>query len=396
MQRHEPTLLKMLCVCRYALFSRRPSHTHITWMYSRAVRVIMLKSSSHRGFAHDTDSRSSLGESAPPPTMLAVSAEEAEQQLDSHPRLKPSGFYERTERTESQPPAAESVRVEPRSEPERELPSARRGSTPVVRNALVHALLGSGARRRAATVLPLVAAGLAWFADSELELGLIAVCPFLLIALGRDSARSYVAAGLTSLLLAALESMHPIGLMDAGSIQPHRLLDLLVLAFVLLRLRSIYGGVRDLSRRDPLTGLLNRRGFEELAAKELERAYRYERPVAFGLIDIDRFKKLNDQFGHVHGDRILQLLAAQLNDSRRSDLAVRLGGDEFGLLMPETDQAAAEQVVARLKQRVEALSWNLGISVGVTAGGVGEQSMQGLIAEADRRMYEAKQSARGR
>jgi diguanylate cyclase (GGDEF)-like protein len=374
-------------------------------MYSRAVRVIMLKSSSHREFARSSDSRHALVESVPPPAMLAAQAEQTNRQLESHPRLKPSGFYERVdptmEATEASAATPAMDMEAPATSLEVELTEPTSATLPTsgalaasTRFAVTSGLFGRASRRRASVIVPLMAAAVAWFADTELELALLAVTPFLLIALGRNGARSYVAAGLTSLLLAAVESLHPLDLVASGAVQPHRLLGLLVLAFVLLRLRAIYGGVRDLSRRDPLTGLLNRRGFEELAAKELERAHRYGRPIAFALIDIDRFKKLNDQYGHTHGDRTLQLLAAQFIDSRRSDLAVRLGGDEFGLLMPETDQAAAEMVVARLKQRVEAQIWNLGISVGVTAGGFGEQSMQSLIAEADRRMYEAKQAAR--
>jgi diguanylate cyclase (GGDEF)-like protein len=166
---------------------------------------------------------------------------------------------------------------------------------------------------------------------------------------------------------------------------------LLVLCWVLLRMRRAYLGVVELSRRDPLTGLLNRRGFEELAVRELERAQRYGRTVAFALLDLDRFKQINDRFGHAQGDALLQVVGTELARLRGSDLAVRLGGDEFGLLMPETDEAAAGRVLARLEERVHerlmARGWTLGMSVGIVAGKGGALSITQLLAEADRRMY---------
>jgi diguanylate cyclase (GGDEF)-like protein len=176
-----------------------------------------------------------------------------------------------------------------------------------------------------------------------------------------------------------------------GGIPPHRVLSLLILMLIMLQLRRVYVGLLELTRRDPLTGLLNRRGFEELAAIELERAGRYGRPVAFALVDLDRFKEVNDRFGHAQGDAVLQVVGEELARLRASDLAVRLGGDEFGLLMPETDEAAARTVVARLenrvRERVRSHGWGITLSVGVAATGYLTRSIAALMAEADRRMY---------
>jgi diguanylate cyclase (GGDEF)-like protein len=109
---------------------------------------------------------------------------------------------------------------------------------------------------------------------------------------------------------------------------------------------------------------------------------------------------VNDTFGHGSGDRVLQTLAAELGELRGSDLAVRLGGDEFGVLMPETDQAGAELMLKRLQQRVEARTaergWPVALSVGIVDLETLDQapSVEAIIAEADRRMYRVKNAWR--
>jgi diguanylate cyclase (GGDEF)-like protein len=176
--------------------------------------------------------------------------------------------------------------------------------------------------------------------------------------------------------------------------QPHRALGLLVMAWVLFRFAHAYGCMRELSLRDPLTGLLNRRGFEELAGRELERVARYGRPVAFAVLDVDHFKQINDRFGHAHGDRVLQCVAAELAKLRTCDLAVRLGGDEFGLLMPETDEASAARVIARLKrcvhERTLSQGHSISLSAGIAAARGEERPLEALLEEADGRMYRNK------
>jgi diguanylate cyclase (GGDEF)-like protein len=135
-----------------------------------------------------------------------------------------------------------------------------------------------------------------------------------------------------------------------------------------------------------------------LAQRELGRAARYKRPIAFALVDIDRFKDVNDRFGHARGDRVLGILGAELTRLRASDVAVRLGGDEFGLLMPETDEAAALSVLDRLKQRVaertRAEGLPITISVGAATSELASVPLARLMAEADRRMYLDKSTSR--
>ena len=198
-------------------------------------------------------------------------------------------------------------------------------------------------------------------------------------------------AGLLWLALAWAELVQPSTM--GGSLELQRLAALFALAVIMLRMQSVYGSMHEQGRRDPLTGLLNRRGLDELGTAELRRAARYNRPLAFALFDVDRFKHVNDVYGHAAGDRVLKLVSEQLMQLRTSDLAVRLGGDEFGLLMPETDLAGAELLVVRLQQQIQERMSEHGfpvtISVGIALGPDG-RNMEALIGEADRMMYAAK------
>jgi len=154
---------------------------------------------------------------------------------------------------------------------------------------------------------------------------------------------------------------------------------------------------------DPLTGLYNRRLFSETFEKELNRGRRYGSPLGLVVLDLHRFKEVNDKHGHPRGDEVLRTAAATLKKAlRTSDSAFRIGGDEFALLLPQTD---AEQALA-LSRRVETvfaeLLQPLHLSVGVSMDhGVatypqdGEQADQ-LIHVADERLYRLKQANHGR
>jgi diguanylate cyclase (GGDEF)-like protein/putative nucleotidyltransferase with HDIG domain len=129
----------------------------------------------------------------------------------------------------------------------------------------------------------------------------------------------------------------------------------LVLAGVALRQRNriarLRGRLADTSRTDPLTGLLNRRAFEELLELELERAARADRPLSVIVGDIDGFRAVNESQGHAAGDAALQAVAGNsLKWKRRIDHAARVGGEEFALLLPETDERGAFIVAERLRR----------------------------------------------
>jgi diguanylate cyclase (GGDEF)-like protein len=167
-----------------------------------------------------------------------------------------------------------------------------------------------------------------------------------------------------------------------------------------------------LSLSDPLTGVFNRRRFDEALEAQLAYARRYGRGGALLIADLDRFKQVNDEFGHAAGDEALRavarVLAANLRqtDTLARDsggLVARLGGDEFALLLPEVDAVAAEVVAARLVEaiaqeplEVDGEELKLGISVGVaTFDENGCPPAKDLLAAADRAMYVVKAAGGG-
>src|SRR5439155_9197059 len=116
-------------------------------------------------------------------------------------------------------------------------------------------------------------------------------------------------------------------------------------------------------------GLLNRRGFDDRLADEIDRARRSEKPLAVVLMDCDDLKEINDRGGHEHGDAALRLVADCLRVNKRSsDVAARVGGDEFVLLLPETDRVAACEAVERLRGLVRDAGLAAGIPVTATCG----------------------------
>jgi diguanylate cyclase (GGDEF)-like protein len=153
---------------------------------------------------------------------------------------------------------------------------------------------------------------------------------------------------------------------------------------------------------DPLTGLHNRRLFRETFEKELNRAKRYAHPLSLVMLDLHRFKEVNDRHGHPRGDDVLRAVAATLRKSlRTSDSAFRIGGDEFSLILPQTDSAQAVSLSKRVGVVFSEVLHSLQISVNVSMDhGVatfaidGEQADQ-LIHIADERLYRLKHANRG-
>jgi diguanylate cyclase (GGDEF)-like protein len=158
-----------------------------------------------------------------------------------------------------------------------------------------------------------------------------------------------------------------------------------------------------LAERDPLTSLLNRRGFNQQATTLWSSSERKPRPLALIMLDLDHFKGLNDQYGHDFGDLALQAVAKLLEGTcRNGDLMARWGGEEFLLLLPETGLPEARALAERLRLAIQALALQasgqpvrLSCSFGV-AERTQQEHLEHLINEADRRMYIAKQSGRNR
>jgi diguanylate cyclase (GGDEF)-like protein len=153
---------------------------------------------------------------------------------------------------------------------------------------------------------------------------------------------------------------------------------------------------------DPLTELANRRGFLEACATELVRAQRYRRPLGVMLLDVDHFKKINDSYGHAAGDEVLKALAAAFRRAlRASDCIGRLGGEEFAVLLPETDLVAATRLAERVRVEIAGLDLPFGehrikvtVSIGVTLVPPDAANIEASLSQADALMYQAKQTGR--
>ncbi|HMJ33460.1 MAG TPA: diguanylate cyclase [Baekduia sp.] len=153
--------------------------------------------------------------------------------------------------------------------------------------------------------------------------------------------------------------------------------------------------LRDLARTDPLTGLANRRMWDERLAVELARAARSDRPLCVAALDLDRFKPYNDRFGHAAGDELLRRMTAGWRGVlRASDLLSRLGGDEFAVLLPDCDRGCAEAILGRLQEVLPAAEHGVGCSAGLVVWEPGE-SAGALLARADGALYAAKAAGRG-
>jgi diguanylate cyclase (GGDEF)-like protein len=145
--------------------------------------------------------------------------------------------------------------------------------------------------------------------------------------------------------------------------------------------------VRLESHSDELTGALNRRGFEAKTAAEIRRALRHERPLTVALLDLDKFKDVNDEAGHAAGDYVLRAVSAQwMSMSRSTDIVGRLGGDEFAMLLPETDAEEAAALMLRLR-RFASHPWSWGVAQ-LRPG----DTVESLLHRADQAMYDDKRA----
>jgi diguanylate cyclase (GGDEF)-like protein len=152
---------------------------------------------------------------------------------------------------------------------------------------------------------------------------------------------------------------------------------------------------------DSLTGLYNRRLFDEYSEKELNRAKRYNQQLAFVILDVHNLKEVNDRRGHLLGDQILELAATTLRKTMRaSDFAFRIGGDEFALLLPETDSEQATTLCRRVRVQYESDIREMKVDIGVTLDfGIAVYPQDGdlkstLLGLADKRLYELKNAGR--
>lgn len=194
----------------------------------------------------------------------------------------------------------------------------------------------------------------------------------------------------------------------SGNVEIRWLLVVVVVAGLAIAAHSIRTQVDDLVRRleatartDTLTSMPNRRAFDERLQLELERAARTREPLSLLMGDIDRFKRLNDRFGHAAGDAALAEIGRVLcSECRAIDTPARIGGEEFAVLLPSTDSAAALTTANRLRAAISRITAGDGkpltISFGVAEHPADGPTAPDLIAAADRALYAAKAGGRDR
>jgi diguanylate cyclase (GGDEF)-like protein len=201
-----------------------------------------------------------------------------------------------------------------------------------------------------------------------------------------------------------------LGVMITVVVAISPLLSILAVPSVLLARRfMMHGPLVEQTRVDTKTGLLNVAAWEKEAAAEVDRAVRMHNALAVALVDIDHFKKVNDTYGHLVGDRVLRAVSDSLrNQLRNYDLAGRFGGEEFILLLPQAREGDAWRVAERLRTHIAALQIpvddepdcdifvRLTISVGVAALDGVTRSLTDLTAAADRALYYAKETGRNK
>ena len=176
-------------------------------------------------------------------------------------------------------------------------------------------------------------------------------------------------------------------------------IDRLVVECVVAYFDRATAELADQARRDPLTGLLNHQAFSDILALEVERARRYDHGLTIVFFDLDRFKEVNDTLGHMEGDRVLHRIGALSSSMLRgSDVAGRMGGDEFAVLLLETDKHAGERFrrrlsdgLAQLVERDE-LPRDFALSAGWAHYPTDAAEPDGLLRLADARQYDAKRA----
>jgi diguanylate cyclase (GGDEF)-like protein len=176
---------------------------------------------------------------------------------------------------------------------------------------------------------------------------------------------------------------------------------LLSRARTLLDFKSYMDECEAAAFTDHLTGLANRRRFEEQLAREVARAARYRRPLCLLMADIDHFKAVNDTHGHAVGDQALRTVGETLKGSTRDiDLAARVGGEEFALLLPETEARGGKELAERLRLAVAEQTHpqygRITVSFGIVSFPFSGSTSKEMLVAVDAALYEAKRLGRNR
>lgn len=173
----------------------------------------------------------------------------------------------------------------------------------------------------------------------------------------------------------------------------------------LTRLKEHIDRLTFLQGQDPLTGLVNRRGFDSTMTMEVERSTRFKTPLTLCIMDLDNFKAVNDTYGHPCGDEVLQAVASiLLSEMRMIDTAARIGGEEFALLLPGTGLARAQKLLQRIQSIIKSTEISCGPDKLAVTMSMGVASYRGklppdpdkLLVEADKALYRAKRAGKNR
>jgi two-component system, cell cycle response regulator len=207
---------------------------------------------------------------------------------------------------------------------------------------------------------------------------------------------------------AASDTMDRVRGLDLGAVdfiaKPFEVVELKARVRLALRMRHLVKMLEHRAQIDGLSGLWNRRYFDQRLSQEFSEARRHGRPLSLIMCDVDRFKRLNDQFGHPFGDHVIERVAQVLSGGRGSDIACRYGGEEFSMILPSTAATHAQEVAERKRVMIESQPWTGHPDLVVTASfGIADlqrmpanATMEQLIQAADAALYRAKQQGRNR
>ena len=174
-----------------------------------------------------------------------------------------------------------------------------------------------------------------------------------------------------------------------------RLIFFLIVANLIVSLKHSFNKEKELARHDNKTGAVNNLYFNELLQWENDLSGRYDHPYTLAYIDLDNFKEVNDRFGHATGDGLLKQFVNTVNSVlRKTDILGRVGGDEFVLLLPETNPEIAKTVISKIQTKflkeMEENGWPVTLSIGVLSVLKGGEDIKKIISRADELMYSVK------
>jgi diguanylate cyclase (GGDEF)-like protein len=236
----------------------------------------------------------------------------------------------------------------------------------------------------------------------EISIAIFYVYPIFLVTWLRGKTRGMFIAIVAAVTWSAVDLMQthtlipsPILIWNAAM----RIAFFLLISHILASLKMRLENEQRLARTDFLTGAVNARHFFELAAAEIYRTQRYQRPFTALYLDLDNFKAINDSFGHTAGDKLLKNVVVALRENlRQTDVIARLGGDEFVIMLPETGEepssVVADKVQQKIRETAEQNGWPVTSSVGMVTFLRAPESVDEMLKQLDAMMYAAKNSGK--